>query len=141
MKPQIRNEQRVIDKDCLEFLYDEVLIYCENDTVSFSGYNQTKNPFLKRLESDLGFKLNSKMSEASEGQLDIFYFSCNTGKIKSWFNHLRNAVAHNRIFKSSSDNDVIIIEDKYNDKLSMYAEISSFEKLKIIINEIKKHYK
>ena len=140
MKPRNRNVHRVIDKDCLVFLYDEVLLYCENDTVSFSGYNQNNNPFLKQLESDLGFKFNSKMSEASKGQLDIFYFSCHTGKVKSWFKHLRNAVAHNRIFKSS-DNDVIIIEDKYNDKLSMYAEITSFEKLKRIIKEIKKHYK
>lgn len=80
------------------------------------------------------------MHEAKEGQLDTFYYTCNSGKVISWFKHLRNAFAHNRIFKSS-DNDVIIIEDKYNDKLSMYAEITSFEKLKRIIKEIKKHYK
>ena len=49
MKPTKRNNVRVLKEEWLNFLYDEVLLYCENDKTNVSGYNLTKNPFLKTL--------------------------------------------------------------------------------------------
>lgn len=140
MNPTKRISNRNLDLKWLEVLYDEVLIYCENDTVDFSGYNLTKNPFLTKLQTDMNFALIANMKEAKVGQLDTFYFSRSGGKIESWFKHLRNALAHNRIFITSNDKR-LILEDETKNHLSMYAEVSSFEKLKQIITSIKKNFK
>ena len=40
---------RIVEPDLLDFLYDEVLSFCENDKIDFSGYNLNKNPFLNSL--------------------------------------------------------------------------------------------
>lgn len=140
MKPSKRKKTRTIREDCLTYLYDEVLMYCENDDFVFRGYNLNKNPFLKKLEDGEHFTFKCKMKEARIGQTDVFYFSRSGGKIKSFFIHLRNALAHNRI-KMKADGIGITVEDEYNGQLTMYAEISSFVKLKTIITEIKKNYK
>ena len=132
--------KRVIESECLSVLYDEVLLYCENDTTNFSGYNLKKNPFLDKLQKDMDFALVANMKEAKNGQLDTFYFSRSGGKIESWFKHLRNALAHNRIFITSNGKG-LIFEDEAKNHLSMYAEVSSFEKLKDIITAIKKNCK
>lgn len=139
MKPTKRNNVRGLKEEWLTFLYDEVLLYCENDKTDFSGYNLTKNPFLKKLQDKENFTI-CKMDKAIVGQADTFYYTYSSGKIQSFFTHLRNALAHNRIFIENVC-DGIIIEDEYQGKLTMYAEITSFEKLKKIITEIKKHYK
>lgn len=139
MKPTKRNNVRAVKDEWLVFLYDEVLLYCENDNVDFSGYNLTTNPFLKPLQNREGFTIVNKMKEARLGQIDTIFFSPNGGKIKSFFTHLRNAIAHNRLFLNNDNK--LIVEDQYQGWLTMYAEISSFEKLKKIITEIKKNYK
>lgn len=135
-----RIANRTLDSDWLDVLYDEVLLYCENDMVDFSVYNLTKNPFLNKLQTDMKFALVANMKKAKTGQLDTFYFSRSGGKIESWFKHLRNTLAHNRIFKTS-DGKGLIFEDEYKNHLTMYAEVSSFEKLKDIITAIKKNRK
>jgi hypothetical protein len=140
MKPSIRKHNRIIKDDWLTFLYEEVLLYCENDSVDFSGYNLNKNPFLTELQQKHQFSLIDKMKDVKKGQTDTFYFTNSKGKIESFFSHLRNALAHNRIFVNPNDLS-FIIEDKSGEKLTMYAEVSSFEKLKQIVTEIKKNYK
>ena len=140
MKPSIRKHNRIIKDDWLTFLYEEVLLYCENDSVDFSGYNLNKNPFLTELQKKHHFSLIDKMKDVKKGQTDTFYFTNSKGKIESFFSHLRNALAHNRIFVNPNDLS-FIIEDKSGEKLTMYAEVSSFEKLKQIVIEIKKNYK
>ena len=140
MKFSKRKQNRVIKEAWLIFLYEEVLLYCENDSVDFSGYNLKKNPFLAELQKKHQFSLIDKMKDVRKGQTDTFYFTNSKGKIESFFSHLRNALAHNRIFVNPNDLS-FIIEDKSGNKLTMYAEISSFEKLKQIVTEIKKSYK
>lgn len=140
MKVTKRSAKRVIEPEWLNVLYDEVLLYCENDATDFSGYNLKKNPFLDKLQKDMDFAFVANMKEAKDGQRDTFYFSRSSGKIESWFKHLRNAIAHNRIFRFK-DKEGLIIEDENNNQLTMYAEVSSFEKLKNIIQAIKKNYK
>ena len=51
MKLSKRKQNRVLKEDWLSFLYEEILLYCENDSVDFSGYNLNKNPFLTELHS------------------------------------------------------------------------------------------
>lgn len=140
MEPRKRTEKRVVKPDWLSFLYDEVLLYCENDDTDFSGYNLNTNRFLAKLEKELDFSLIGSTKEIEVGRKDVFYYSSSDGKIESWFKHLRNAIAHNRIFKLS-DNDELILEDVFSNKITMYAEISSFDKLKQIISKIKENYK
>lgn len=140
MKPSKRKQNRAIKEDWLSFLYEEVLLYCENDSVDFRGYNLNKNPFLTELQKKCQFSLNGEMKDVKKGQTDTFYFTNTKGKIESFFSHLRNALAHNRIFVNSIDL-TFIIEDKSGNRLTMYAEVSSFEKLKLIVTEIKKNYK
>lgn len=125
----------------LEFLYDEIIVYYETDGRSYEGFHLDKNPFLKKLQVQLGFELIDDMKKAQEGQPNIFYFKKSKDtKIESWFFHLRNAIAHNRVFKVPQKG-CIILEDVNSNQLSMYAEISSFAKLKEIITEIKNNYK
>lgn len=136
-----RKETKSIKAEWLEFLYDEVLVYYETDGRDFSGFHLDKNPFLANLQKQLGFQLIDDMKNAQEGQENIFYFKNSKGaKIESWFFHLRNAIAHNRIFTKANE-DTLILQDVKSGNLSMYAEIVSFEKLKEIITEIKKNYK
>jgi len=136
-----RKETKSIKAEWLEFLYDEVLVYYETDGRDFSGFHLDKNPFLDNLQNQLGFKLISNMNNVQEGQENVFYFKNTKGaKIESWFFHLRNAIAHNRIFVDAN-NGHIILQDANSDNLSMYAEIASFEKLKEIVLEIKKNEK
>ena len=113
-----RKETKSIKAEWLEFLYDEVLVYYETDGRDFSGFHLDKNPFLANLS----------------------IFGVFGAKIESWFFHLRNAIAHNRIFTKANE-DTLILQDVKSGNLSMYAEIVSFEKLKEIITEIKKNYK
>ena len=136
-----RTGERNIDSTRIDFLYEEVLLYYETDGRDFSGYNLNKNPFLTKLEDKLQFKLVDDMKKVQKGNPDFFYFKkSKDSKIESWSFHLRNAIAHNRIFKKK-DSEALILEDVFNSDLSMYAEVSSFEKLKSIITEIKKSYK
>lgn len=142
MEPRKRIDKRVIEPEWLQYLYDEVLLYCENDDTDFSGYNLHTNRFLAKLQKELSFSLIDNTKNIEEGNKDVFYYSNSNGKIKieSWFIHLRNAIAHNRIFKLS-DKDELILEDVNNNQITMYAEISSFDKLKQIITKIKENYK
>lgn len=136
-----RNGTKSIKAEWLEFLYDEVLVYYETDGRDFSGFHLDKNPFLDNLQNQLGFKLISSMDNAQEGQEDVFYFKNSKGsKIESWFFHMRNAIAHNRIFVDANK-DTLILQDAKSGNLSMYAEIASFEKLKEIIVDIKRNEK
>lgn len=135
-----RNNNRVIENEWLYFLYDEVLLYCETETDNFEGYNLNKNPFLNKLQDEIGFTLISKMNDAKVGQIDTFYYSKGYGKIEGFFRHLRNAIAHNRIFLKE-DKVGLIIEDANNNQLTMYAEVSSFNKLQDIIKGIKRNKK
>ncbi len=136
-----RKETKSIKAEWLEFLYDEVLVYYETDGRDFSGFHLDKNPFLDNIQNQIGFKLISNMNNAQEGQENVFYFKNSKGsKIESWFFHLRNAIAHNRMFVDAN-NGHIILQDANSDNLSMYAEIVSYEKLKEIIVEIKRNYK
>ena len=57
MKLSKRTQNRVLKEDWLSFLYEEVLLYCENDSVDFSGYNLNKNPFLAELQKKHQFSL------------------------------------------------------------------------------------
>lgn len=131
-----RNKDRVLEPDMIEILYEEVLLYYENDDVNFDEFNLNKNPFLEKLQSKLGFIFIPDMKKAKAGNVDTFYFSNKSKRIKDWFYHLRNAFAHNRIF-ISSDGEMLIIQDQYQGKLTMYAEVSSFEKFVNIIRTIK----
>ncbi len=136
-----RKETKNIKAEWLEFLYNEVLVYYETDGRDFSGFHLDKNPFLTNLQIQIGFQLVDDMKNAQEGQENVFYFKNSKGaKIESWFFHLRNAIAHNRIFTKANE-DSLILQDAKSGNLSMYAEIVSFEKLKEIISEIKKNYK
>lgn len=94
-----RTNKSVIGAEPLKFLYDEVVVYCENEITDYRGYNQNKNPFLNNLECTMGFSLVGDIKKVKNGDTDVFYFSCNGGKIECWFHHLRNAIAHNRIFR------------------------------------------
>jgi hypothetical protein len=136
MKPHKRTNKRSADEDYIKLLYDEILIYCENEDIDFSGYNQNTNPFLAELQNTIGFSIINDMKDAQTGKVDTFYYTASGGKVKSLFKHFRNALAHNRLFAKQGDKG-IIIEDVYKGHLSMYAEVSSCEKLKNIISSIK----
>lgn len=58
MKFSKRKQNRVIKVAWLIFLYEEVLLYCENDSVDFSGYNLKKNPFLAELQKKTSIFIN-----------------------------------------------------------------------------------
>ena len=136
-----RKDAKSIEAEWLEFLYDEVLVYYETDGRDFSGFHLDKNPFLTNLQAQLGFQLIDDMKNVQEGHENVFYFKNSKGaKIESWFFHLRNAIAHNRIFVNTDDGS-IILQDAKSGNLSMYGEIVSFEKLKDIITGIKNNYK
>lgn len=136
-----RKETKSIKAEWLEFLYDEVLVYYETDGRDFSGFHLGKNPFLANLQKQLGFQLIDDMKNAQEGQENVFYFKNSKGaKIESWFFHLRNAIAHNRIFTKANE-DTLILQDAKSGILSMYAEVVSFEKLKEIVLDIKRSEK
>ena len=135
-----RRGDRVIDDGWLKFFYEEILLYCQNDETDFEGYNLNKNPFIKKLESELGFELIDKMDAVVTGKPFSFYYSSSEGKIKSLFYHLRNAFSHNRIFYLKNE-EGYVLEDVSKGKLSMYVEINSLEKFRNIIINIKKNYK
>lgn len=148
MKASKRNTKRKLEKDKLIELYDEILVFCENEDTDFSVYDLSKNAFLSEIETKVGFKLEDDITLLDTTKIDTFYFTRSKNvKIKSWFYHLRNAIAHNRMFKEG-DCDTIVLEDAVpiseeriqngeKPELSMYAKVSSFEKLKQIIICIK----
>lgn len=135
--PRVTNS--IFSSKEIETLYNEVLLYYENDDIDFSGYNLNRNPFLNQLEEEKGFELQNSMENAETNTLDTFYYTDSFGKIKSLFFHLRNAFAHNRIFRRTGER-TIKIEDTDGRRQTMSATISSFEKLIEIIQEIKKNY-
>lgn len=136
MTPIRRNPQSVLLSSELRTLYDEVLLYYENDDTDFRCYNLNTNPFLSNLQEKKGFKLQSNMENVDD-TINTFYFTNSKNqKIKSWFFHLRNAFAHNRIFRNEGEN-IMKIEDVDRGRLTMIATISSFEKLVEIITSIK----
>jgi len=135
-----RNPKSVLSSEEIEKLYNEVLLYYENDSTDFSGYNLKKNPFLKKLQEEKVFELKDNMKDSTDNTLDCFYYTNSQGtKIESWFFHLRNAFAHNRIFKVLNE-DTIRLEDTDGKSLTMCATVSSFTKLIDIITDIKKNY-
>ena len=148
MKASKRNTKRVLEQDKLIELYDELLVFCENEETDFGEYDLSKNNFLSEIETKLGFKLEDDITQIDKKAIDTFYFTLSKKvKIKSWFFHLRNTIAHNRIFTVDNENTLIledsqpISEERIRNgeipELSMYAKVSSFEKLKQIIICIK----
>ena len=135
-----RTPQSILSSKEMETLYKEVLLYYENDEIDFRGYNLNQNPFLRRLQNEKGFELHSNMRGVEDNVHDTFYYTdSKRAKIASWFFHLRNAFAHNRIFRTPGE-DIIRLEDTDGNRLTMWAKVSSFEKLLEIITEIKKNY-
>ena len=137
-KIKIRVSKSNFSPSEIETLYKEVLLYFENDSTDFKGYNLNHNPFLKKLQEELDFELITDMGKAGDSALDKFYFTdCKKKKIKSFFFHLRNAFAHNRIFKEKDGE--IKLQDINGNELTFCATVLSFEKLNNIIKRIKEH--
>lgn len=150
MKVSKRSCSRVVESEWLDYLYDEVIIYYENDDVDFSVYYQNKNPFLQSLQQKIGFKLKDKLDDIGDDELNTFYFTdTENSKVKSFFSHLRNSISHNRIFKSQNSDELRLedasplskkkLKDGEIPEMSMYARIESFEKLKQIIKGVKSY--
>lgn len=74
MTPIRRNPQSVLLSSELRTLYDEVLLYYENDDTDFRCYNLNTNPFLSNLQEKKGFKLQSNMENVDD-TINTFYFT------------------------------------------------------------------
>lgn len=137
----------VLDSTEIEFLYNELLKHCEQDSFYSIPYDRRSKVYInakKKLKFEVTKELGT-LNEESDAKLDTFYFNSET-RIASMLSHLRNAFAHNRIYQLK--NSEILLEDvEYlsikkikngiKPKLTMLAKISSFAKLNDIIVAVK----
>ena len=71
-KIKIRVSKSNFSPSEIETLYKEVLLYFENDSTDFKGYNLNHNPFLKKLQEELDFELITDMGKAGDSLLINF---------------------------------------------------------------------
>ena len=134
----------------LEFFYYDILRFYESDVDNIAAYslrNRNQYNAYLRLKADLDFDLVDNINEIDVNALQKFYYTdSKRNKIRSCFFHLRNAFAHNRIYKQRDgsiileDAEIISEERLMNGErphLTMYAKTESFNKLKEIINGVK----
>ena len=137
-KPLLRKSQSCLNDDEIARLYKCILVSVENDNPKLNGYKKD-SPKMKKVKTDLGFDFGNRNEIKTDANArdNTFYFKHYNGhsNIPSLFLRIRDAFSHNRIFKDDTGN--IVLEDCNNGKLTMYARISSIDKLIDIINGIK----
>lgn len=134
-----RSEQSVLSTEEVSFLYQEILLFVENDKKSTKGF-KVDSKAMKNAMKEGGFRFDyhKALKDVKEhNEVNIFSFSNNKNStLSSFFVHLRNSFAHNYISKDSQGK--IIFRDYFGNRLSCYVRVESFEKFKQIINSIKK---
>jgi len=134
---ETRSSKSVLDADAIAFLYKEVLLLCESDESLLDKYKVDGIP-MKKAQKEVGFHLAPcKNSAGVDSKVGMNTFSYRADiAIPALFRHLRNAFVHNRIMKGK--NGELLLRDYNNRKLTMFARVESFDKLKTIIKSIKK---
>ncbi|MBQ8464249.1 MAG: hypothetical protein IJ544_09080 [Prevotella sp.] len=146
MNAKERTSTKALKTPEIADFYNEILQHCEQDTFFAIPYDKRQKEY-KQAKRDLGFDIKDTLNtleQENETETNVFYFNSDTN-IRQLLSHVRNAFAHNRIFKC---NDEIVLEDvnkvsskkqKKGEKphLTMYARFSSFSKLMEIIKALK----
>lgn len=153
-----RTENMILKPEQLKFLYENFIIRCENDVKPLK-YFYINSKEIKSLKENLKFELEplKKGIESSVNvKLDkIFFLNDKKSTIPSLLFHIRNCFVHNRIRLLESGKielfDVIpppqmnkkeleILKRKGKQRpkprITMYAMVSSFNKLKEILKGV-----
>lgn len=127
----------------LQFLYENFVLRCENDEKKLK-YFFINSKEIKELKRQLKFELspikpnkNSSIDTYTKDNEFIFFNNKNSA-IASLLFHIRNVFVHNRIYVSNTGTIELIDvapkgKNKQSNRITMYAKVSSFSKLKQIL--------
>lgn len=103
-------------------LYDLLYLYESKIKDDPKGYNwKTKEINQFKKENHIVFDMKSEVISYSKD--NTILFSSNKSHCISFIRHIRNAFAHGLISKES--NNILLIQDRYRGKLTMYGRIES----------------
>lgn len=144
-----RSEISIFNEKDVFFFYEKILLVCESNRKGYGKADILKasaNEISSSPEFDFEYEnYESKMQNPLD---NVFYFSAGTTNhssrrnysnvVRQWYKHIRNSFAHNYI---RIENGKYVFEDYYQDdkkqiKKTLYAQITSLDEFKQLINTI-----
>lgn len=147
-----RNPSRVLEENDLKVLYEDVLLFVENDifdSLSFGKFDDLKKK-ISQHETLKGFRFEYEdyLNKMQTPVNDTFYFDAEkeieskskrkTSKIaKKFFSHVRNAFAHNYVKYDDGGHLILASYQEHSYKPQFYAQLSSVCTFKSLLDYIK----